>query len=46
MMIDLSNYDLSIDKVDDFCIKIKEESSNDVNFLWLGTQRYEPIFLL
>ena len=46
MMIDLSNYDLSIDKVDDFCLKIKEESSNDVNFLWLGTQRYEPIFLL
>ena len=45
-MLDFSDYTVSNRNVENITDKIKEKSSKKINTVWLGTQKYEPIFNL
>tara|TARA_Y100000768_G_scaffold145338_1_gene108398 strand:- start:5434 stop:6141 length:708 start_codon:yes stop_codon:yes gene_type:complete len=46
MMLDFSDCTVSNGNVENITYKIKEKSSKKINTVWLGTQKYEPIFNL
>ena len=46
MMLDFSDCTVSNRNVENITNRIKEKSSKKINTVWLGTQKYEPIFNL